>query len=449
MKTDQKIYDVADIGGGVVTAAKFWARARYTNVQSMILFEKYPGPGQLNSGVDKNSQTLHFGDIEANYLLHTALHVKEAGTMVANYARIFNVNIFQRLHKMLLAVGPREISELRKRYDEFKNGGYPGIQWLDKNKIAEKEPKIVEGRSLNEEIAAIYSSDGHAISFQKLSESFIENAKKSGKDLSINYNTTVIKIERNDGIYQIHTNNGIYQARVINVAAGAHSLVFAHSLGYGKEFTLLPLAGSFYISNRVLNGKVYTMQNPDIPFAAPHGDPPFNNTNETRFGPTAKLIPFLERHSPSTFFDFIRILPRTISGWMGLISATLFNRRLSSFMFKNLFYDLPIIGKWLYLQQIKKIIPSMRYRDLRFGRNIGGLRPQMIDVQKNKIVFRLHLIKGSNAIFNIAPSPGGSACLQNAKENLQVEAGFFPNYHFDEKRFEKDLETEIYSGAAP
>ena len=256
-------------------------------------------------------------------------------------------------------------------------------------------------------------------------------------------------IERIDGIYHIYTNNGTFKARVINVATGAHSLMFAHSLGYGTEFTLLPIAGSFYLSKRILNGKVYTMQDPDIPFAAPHGDPPFHNPEETRFGPTAKLIPFLERHSPRSFFDFIRILPRTISGWTGLLSVTLLNRRLSVFMFKNLFYDLPIIGKWLYLQQIKKIIPSMRCRDLRFGKGIGGLRPQMIDVEKKKIIFGLHLIKGSNAIFNIAPSPGGSACLQNAKENLKVEAGFLPGYHFDEKRFEEELEAEIYSGAAP
>lgn len=446
MKRD-KIIDVADIGGGVVTAAKFWARARYTNVQSMALFEKYSGPGQLNSGIDKNSQTLHFGDIEANYLHLAALHVKEAGTMVANYARIFGIEVFQRLHKMLLAVGSEEISKLHERYEEFKADGYSGIQWLEKDEIAKREPKVVEGRNPNEQIAAIYSSDGHAISFQELSESFIENAKKSGKDLSIHYNTTVKKIWRVNGIYHIETNKGTFRARVINVAAGSHSLVFAHSLGCGKEFTLLPIAGSFYLSDRVVNGKVYTMNDPDIPFAAPHADLPFHDPNETRFGPTAKLIPFLERHSLITFFDFIRILPRTLSGWRGLLSVTLFNRRLSSFMFKNLFYDLPILGKWLYLQQIKKIIPSMKYCDLRFGKGIGGLRPQMVNVETGKIIFGLHLIKGPNAIFNIAPSPGGSACLQNAKENLRVEAEFLPEYCFDEKRFAEELETDFYSGA--
>ena len=49
--------------------------------------------------------------------------------------------------------------------------------------------------------------------------------------------------------------------------------MIAKSLGYGKNLSFLSMAGSFYTAPKVLNGKVYTIQVPKLPFAAIHGDP--------------------------------------------------------------------------------------------------------------------------------------------------------------------------------
>ena len=44
-------------------------------------------------------------------------------------------------------------------------------------------------------------------------------------------------------------------------------------MGYGLDYSCLPVAGSFYMSDkRLLKGKVYMVQNPKLPFAALHGD---------------------------------------------------------------------------------------------------------------------------------------------------------------------------------
>ena len=71
-----------------------------------------------------------------------------------------------------------------------------------------------------------------------------------------------------------------------------------------KEFVVLSMAGSFYTAPKVLNGKVYTIQVPKLPFAAIHGDPEVHNAEITRFGPTAKPIFQLERHNWSTFSEY-------------------------------------------------------------------------------------------------------------------------------------------------
>ena len=73
--------------------------------------------------------------------------------------------------------------------------------------------------------------------------------------------------------------------------------MIAKSLGYGKNFAVLSMAGSFYTAPKVLNGNVYTIQVPKLPFAAIHGDPEVHSDLITRFGPTAKPIFQLERHN--------------------------------------------------------------------------------------------------------------------------------------------------------
>src|SRR3989344_4595021 len=72
-------------------------------------------------------------------------------------------------------------------------------------------------------------------------------------------------IEKYDAIAQVNShkdNNSqtLHEADIVLVAASGHSLLFAHELGYGKQFILLPVAGSFFRAPKALQGKVYTMQ---------------------------------------------------------------------------------------------------------------------------------------------------------------------------------------------
>ncbi len=79
-------------------------------------------------------------------------------------------------------------------------------------------------------------------------------------------------------------------------------------MGHGTDYGCLPMAGSFYMTTKkILNGKVYMVQHPKLPFAALHGDPDILANGFTRFGPTALALPKLERyHGNSTVVDFLR-----------------------------------------------------------------------------------------------------------------------------------------------
>lgn len=56
-------HDVLIIGGGISGSALLYLLARYTDLQTIALLEKYPTIASINSHGSNNSQTLHCGDI--------------------------------------------------------------------------------------------------------------------------------------------------------------------------------------------------------------------------------------------------------------------------------------------------------------------------------------------------------------------------------------------------
>jgi malate dehydrogenase (quinone) len=230
---------------------------------------------------------------------------------------------------------------------------------------------------------------------------------------------------------------------VVVVSAGAHSLMLAKSLGYGKNFSILSVAGSYYVAPKALNGKVYTIQMPKLPFAAIHGDPEVHNQNVTRFGPTAKPIFLLERFNSKTFREYWKTFGWGFSPIYSLLKI-LSDWILFRYIFVNFFYDWPIIGKRLFVKQIKKIVPRIKVSELQYvsrvkGR-VGGARPQIVNNTTHKLQMGEAKIVGEKIIFNITPSPGASTCLGNAFEDTLKVMEFFDNkFTFNSKQFEKDL----------
>lgn len=435
-------YNVAIVGGGITGTALLYVLSRYTNIQSVALIEKYNDVAEVNSHFNNNSQTLHFGDIETNYTLEKAGRVKEAAEMLALFMEKHAPDVFTKSAKMVLAVGEEEIAELENRFEKFQKL-FPKLKKIERDEIGRIEPKVTEGRDPKEKILALFAEDGYAVNYKKLSESFVLEARKSEKivDIYLGTKATDIKLENNG--YKVFTAPKAFQADAVAVMAGPHSLVFAKKLGYGKNLGLLPVAGSFYCADNILRGKVYTMQIKKLPFAAIHGDPDVNNPKETRFGPTAKVLPLLERHNYNTIFDFIKTSIWNIGGIVSLLKI-ISDTTLFLYVIKNIGYDLPFIGKWLFLQDAKKIAPTLKYKDLRFGRGIGGIRPQIVNTVAKKLEMGEAEIVGDKILFNITPSPGASVSLKNAEQDaLKIILMLGSPFQFDKLRWCLDYHSTM------
>ncbi|MGV0023895.1 FAD-dependent oxidoreductase [Phormidesmis priestleyi] len=419
-----ELYDVVIIGGGVTGTALLYALSKFTDLKRVALLEKYSTIATVNSKATNNSQTIHCGDIETNYTLEKALKVRRAAQMLVRYGEqlppAIRDKVIYKFPKMVLGIGDSECELLHHRYTEFQPH-FSGMQFLEKAQIAEVEPNVVNlnGHDRPEPLTAIALLNEYtAINYGTLSQSFVEQAQTTDKTIDLRLGTQVQAIEPVGENYQITTAEDTLMARFVVVSAGGHSLLFAHRMGIGLEYSCLPIAGNFYFTPQVLNGKVYTVQNDKLPFAAIHGDPDVTVPGKTRFGPTALPLPLLERYHLRTLGEYLEVLRldgKVVSVLWDLLKVP----DIRNYIFKNMAFEVPLVDRRLFLQDARKIVPSLRLSDLKFAHGVGGIRPQLIDKTQQKLILGQAEIDPGNGIrFNITPSPGATNCLNSAEQDL-------------------------------
>lgn len=435
--------DVLIVGGGVCGTALLFELARYTDLRSIALVERYDQLARVNSKATNNSQTIHCGDIETNYTLEKAVKVKRTAEMIVHYAELLEPAVRERCvfrtPKMVLAVGEQECAFLRERFARF-SPHFPAMELLEKEQIAAWEPNValIDGQLRPEELVAIgIRSTYTAVDYEALAQSFVDQARAAILDapqrqLELIMGTTVQQITPEGELFRVTLaptpgcSQGVgpteILARHVVVNAGAHSLLMAQQMGFGLEYSCLPVAGSFYFTPDVLQGKVYTVQNDKLPFAAIHGDPDVRAPGKTRFGPTALLLPLLERYKPASFWEFLRVLRLD---WAVLaVFWQLFRiADIRNYILKNLLFEVPWLRRRLFLADARKIVPGMQLGDLRFAEGYGGVRPQLIDKMNRKLMLGEASIPAlPGLVFNVTPSPGGTCCLGNAQRDLEAIA---------------------------
>jgi len=439
-----KPFDLLIVGGGISGTALLYLASKYSDIKHIGMLEKYAASARVNSLHSNNSQTLHCGDIETNYTLEKAQKVKRAARMVERFATAqpdIDHLIF-KYPKMVLGVGATECQRLRERFEVF-SPHFPNMRLLELKDIARIEPAVAysKGTLRQDEVVALGSEDEYtAVNFEALSRSFIRQAKKAeGKEVEVHFNQQVVKIKKqDDGMYRVTTEDTSYLTRTLVACAGGHSLRMAHQMGFGRHFSLLPVAGSYYFTPQVLNGKVYTVQNDKLPFAAIHGDPDVMVPGKTRWGPTALVLPVLERYNWQTMKDFFRVLKFDIKVW-NVLYDLLKVTDIRNYMAKNFLFEIPFLRKSLFLKDARKIVPDMAYKDLTFASKVGGVRPQLIDKNNRKLLMGESKIStGEGLIFNVTPSPGATTCLENAEIDLRTVVKLL-GANFDEEGFARDL----------
>ena len=447
---NNKHYDVLIVGGGISGAALYYELAKYTDAKSICMLEKYEALATLNTRGGANSQTIHIGDIETNYTLEKARITKRTAKMVEKFCLQYNLQdkIMFKHQKMALGVGEKEVDFITNRYNEFKEL-FPYLELWGVEELKSKEPKLVyadkEQTKLRPEPIVAMGTDTQytTVDFGRMSEELVKQANLANEDVVTDtfFDSQVEEIvQKEDKTFEVLCKNGsIYTANFVVVDAGAHSLFLAHKMGYGTHMGCLPVAGSFYITNdEFLNGKVYMVQNNKLPFAALHGDPDILMGEKTRFGPTALVLPKLERYKPGTYLDFFKTLNFDMS-IVKIFWDLLKDSDIRNYLLTNFLYEIPYINKKLFVKAARKIVPSLSVDDLQYADGFGGVRPQVLDKEKEKLMLgEASINPGTGIIFNMTPSPGATSCLGNAERDTKVVCEYL-GLEFNEEQFLKDL----------
>ncbi len=410
-------YDVVIVGAGVSGTSLLREIALNSNVKRIALIEKYGSVAQVNSHPANNAQTLHIGDIETNYDLAHARKVKASAEVLLAYVeRRHTYGLYRKMQRMVLGVGSAEVLKLRARYEEFK-ADYPALRLINAEQLAKIEPNVMAGRDPLQEVCALVSEEGHAINYQILAKCFLEDALSANPEIKTFFNTSVIKIEKSGEQTILTTNKGKIMGRIVMFAAGAYSLHFAHQLGLAKNLMIHPINGDFWESAVRVDNKIYRVQNDDIPFSKCHFDPDVIDPSRSRFGPTTKWSPFYIRHSFPSMFDYLRSPVHTYRGISQSLKLFL-QRKYFTYIMRNLSYDIPVIGKYLFLKnEAREIIPSLRYCDIKKLRGAGGTRPQIFNLMTGELEMGDKTLISQWCIFNTTPSPGATVCLANAQRD--------------------------------
>ena len=444
----EKHYDVIIIGGGITGSALAYVLAEFSGIENIALLEKYEGLATLNSKASANSQTIHCGDIETNYDLQKATEVKHKADMIVKYCQKHgyeNKFLFQG-QKMALGVGESEVELIKDRFEKFKEL-YPYLQLFDKEELKKIEPKLVfdgRGEERAEDIVAMGVQSGvyTTIDYGAMANSFVQNAKNvEGKTCDLYLNTEVQNITKvGDKLYIRTANRLSLSADFVVVDAGAHSLWLAHKMGLGQDLSTICIAGSFYLTKqKLLNGKVYMVQNPKLPFAALHGDPDLLADGCTRFGPTALTMPKLERYkgcrSVPEFFQSLNFDMDVAK----VIWQNFGDSEVRDFLIRNIGFEIPILGKKLFVKNARKIIPSIREEDIYYAKGFGGVRPQVISHSQKKLLLgEARIGENPGIIFNMTPSPGATSCLGNALRDAKSACEYL-GVSFDDAKFDAEM----------
>ncbi len=439
---ESRDYDLIIVGGGITGAAVLYAVSAYTNISRVLLIEKYEDIATLNSNSRSNSQTLHFGDVETNYTLKKATEAKMEANRVLRYIHLLEkgeqARIISKCQKMVLGVGDEEVESLEKTYYSGIKRIFPGLKKVEREGLSGIEPNTVRGRPAEERIVALVSDSGYMVDFERLARSFVSRALRNKKArINLMFNTAVKSLREVRKEYVLTTTKGEFRTKFVVFATGSYSLLFAKMLDFDKNLSIISIGGDYFISKRMLNGKVYRVQKGGVPFAAVHADPDIRNPDITRYGPTATMPLRLEKRG-STFFDYLRSFNYDIKTLETLVKVVS-NEDIIRILETNFVYGLPLIGKrWFFENEARKIVPTIKYEQLYHERGMGGIRPQIVDENTESFFVGASKLYDNNAIFNITPSPGASSSLESGIEDMKYIARAL-GLRIDHKKFEAEL----------
>jgi malate dehydrogenase (quinone) len=431
--------DVILIGSGIMSATFGTLLKELVPEWEITVFEKLANAGEESSNEWNNAGTGHAALCELNYTVEKpdgsldiskAIQINEQFQLSRQFwSYLINSNLIRNpqdfimpLPHMSLVQGEQNVTFLKKRFEALSNNPlFQGMEFSeDHDKLTEWIPLIMEGRTLNEPIAATKIDSGTDVNFGALTRMLFDHLES--KNVEINYKHSVNNIKRtSDGMWELKVRNldsGMVEhhtAKFVFIGSGGGSLHLLQKSGIpeGKHIGGFPVSGIFMVCNNPNaveqhHAKVYGKAKVGAPpMSVPHLDTRYiDNKKSLLFGPFAGFSPkFLKEGS---MFDLITsVKPNNL---LTMLAAGAKELPLTKYLIQQV-----MLSKEQRMEELREFIPNAKSED--WDLVIAGQRVQVIkDTEaggKGTLQFGTEVITAADGSIAalLGASPGASTAV--------------------------------------
>ncbi|MET3728323.1 malate dehydrogenase (quinone) [Fictibacillus halophilus] len=438
--------DVLLIGAGIMSATLGTILKEIAPEMKIKVFEKLDKAGEESSNEWNNAGTGHAALCELNYTsekpdgsidISKAIEINEQfqvsmqfWSYLVDQKLIRNPEDFiMPLPHMSMVQGENNVAFLKKRMEALtENPLFQGMEFSDSpEKLMEWIPLIMEGRSLNESIAATKIDSGTDVNFGSLTRMLFSHLQN--KNVDVKYKHSVENLKRtSDGLWELkvknHNTGSIerHTAKFVFIGGGGGSLHLLQKSGIpeGKHIGGFPVSGIFMVCK---NPEVIDQQHAKVygkakvgapPMSVPHLDTRYiDNKKSLLFGPFAGFSPkFLKTGSMLDLVTSVK--PNNV---LTMLAAGAKEMSLTKYLIQQV-----LLSKEQRMEELREFIPTAKSED--WDLVVAGQRVQVIkDTEtggKGTLQFGTEVITSADGSIAalLGASPGASTAVHVMLEVL-------------------------------
>lgn len=453
MSNRQTETDVILIGAGIMSATLGTLLKELVPDWKITVFEKLERAGEESSNEWNNAGTGHSALCELNYTVEKpdgsldiskAIKVNEQFQISRQFwSYLVNRNIIRNPQEFIMPLphislvqGEQDVTFLRKRFEALTNNPlFQGMEFSeDHGKLAEWMPLIMEGRKLDEPMAATKINSGTDVNFGALTRILFDHLKNQNVDIKYKHQVDNIK-RTSDGLWELQVWNmdtgaiERHYAKFVFIGAGGGSLHLLQKTGIpeSKHIGGFPVSGLFLVCNNPEvaeqhHAKVYGKAKVGAPpMSVPHLDTRYiDNKKSLLFGPFAGFTPkFLKTGSNMDLINSVK--PNNL---ITMLAAGAKNIPLTKYLIEQL-----MLSKEQRIEELREFIPNAKSED--WDIIVAGQRVQVIKDTvaggKGTLQFGTEVVSASDGSVAalLGASPGASTAVHVM---LEVIKKCFPQH---------------------
>jgi L-2-hydroxyglutarate oxidase len=385
---NEKTYDIAVIGGGIVGCATALALSKAKNI-SLIILEAESKLASHQTG--NNSGVIHSG------LYYTPGSLKARNCVEGREAlyRFCSEHdiAHDRCGKVVVATEEDEIPRLNDLESRGKANGLKGLKRLKKEEIRDYEPHVTG-------IDGLFVPDTGIVDFIQVTEKLAEIVQENSGEVRLE--TKVIRCLAQSDPLVLETNNGKYICNNLINCAGLYSDKVAKMCGVDPGLRIIPFRGEYYelVPERehLVKNLIYPVPDPSFPFLGVHFTRMIHGGVEA--GPNAVLAFKREGYKKSSLSLKDSFETFSYRGFLKLIGPywkTGFGEMYRSF------------SKKAFVKALQRLIPELEFKDVHPGG--AGVRAQALE-PSGALVDDFRIVEAERMVHVLnAPSPAATAAI--------------------------------------